>query len=272
MLALEGVFDLIEAATSLRQSAGAVIPSGTYDPSACSHQGAAAWPWTPSQRPGVRQWSPQVLSTRPVEGWTMRLGLLADIHEHLDWLRLALARFRRDGVDQVVFLGDVCCTGERLEATVELLRTASPVGVWGNHDFGLCQGATAGSKYAPAVADFMATLRPRLEVAGCLFTHVEPWLDPTDLGQLWYFEGPPDAPQAAARSFDAWPHRLMFVGHLHRWHVATRAGRLDWDGTRPILLAPPERYLVTIAAVCDGRCAVFDTATNELLPYDLRRG
>jgi hypothetical protein len=31
-------------------------------------------------------------------------------------------------------------------------------------------------------------------------------------------------------------------------------------------------YLVAVAAVCDGQCAVLDDATCELLPFDLRTG
>ncbi len=203
----------------------------------------------------------------------MRIGILSDIHEAVEPLARSLDRFGREKVDQVVVLGDVCCTGERLLPTVELLRRVGPVGVWGNHDFGLCgPGPEVRRKHAGAVLDFMATLRPRLEVGGCLFTHVEPWLDPTDLAQLWWFDGPPDTAEKAARSFDAFPHRVMFCGHFHRWMVVTQAGRLDWDGDGPLVLAPPERYLVCVAAVCDGRCAVFDTGTNELLPCDLGKG
>jgi hypothetical protein len=202
----------------------------------------------------------------------MRLGLLADIHEEVGWLELALGRFRRERVDRVVVLGDVCCTGERLGPTVELLRTANAVGVWGNHDFGLCQAPAphVRQQYAGSVLNFMAGLLPRLEVGECLFTHVEPWLDPHDVMQLWYFEGLPDTPAKAARSFDAWPHRLLFFGHVHRWLAAGRDGLLDWDGSRPLSLAPPGRYLVAVAAVCDGRCAVLDDATHTLLPCDLR--
>jgi hypothetical protein len=203
----------------------------------------------------------------------MRIGLLADVHEAVECLTAALERFRHERVDRVVFLGDVYCTGDRLAETVDLLRSVDLLGVWGNHDFGLCRAPApaARAKYAPDVLDFLATLRPRLEIADCLFSHVEPWLDPTDITQLWYFEGPPDTPEKAARSFDAWPHRLMFVGHLHRWLIATRAGLLEWDGSRPIVLAPPERFLVAVAAVCHGRFAVFDTETAELLPFDLAR-
>src|SRR4051812_18678327 len=98
----------------------------------------------------------------------MRIGLLTDIHEEVGWLRLALERFRRERVDQVVFLGDVCCTGERLAETVDLLATANPVSVWGNHDYGLCGEPEPRDRqrYAAPVLDFMATLRHRQEVAG----------------------------------------------------------------------------------------------------------
>ena len=37
----------------------------------------------------------------------------------------------------------------------------------------------------------------------------------------------------------------------------------------PITLAPPERYLVAVGALCEGRCATFDTATSELVPHQL---
>jgi hypothetical protein len=171
----------------------------------------------------------------------------------------------------VIVLGDVFCTGSRLGPTVELLRPAHPVGVWGNHDFGLCfePDPPVREKYSGPVLDFMGTLRPRLEIGGYLFSHVEPWLDPTDITQLWWFEGPPDTPERAAQSFGAWPQRLLFVGHFHRWLVVTPTGLLAWGGERPITLAPPERYLVAVAALCEGRCAVFDTETSELLPCDL---
>ena len=201
----------------------------------------------------------------------MRLGILADIHEEVEWLTLALERFHRERVDRVVVLGDVCATGERLGLTVELLRAVGPVGVWGNHDFGLCRepAPVVRGRYPGTVLEFMATLRPRLEVAGCLFSHVEPWLDPYDLAQLWYFEGFPDTPEKVRRSLDAWPHRVMFFGHIHRWLLATADGRLPWDGTGPVRLTPPERYLVGMAAVCNGWCAVFDTEIGELTPCDL---
>jgi predicted phosphodiesterase len=101
----------------------------------------------------------------------MRLGLVTDIHEDADQLRLALSCFAEESVDQVVVIGDVCEMGARLEETCRLLKEAKAIGVWGNHDYGLCVNPDdeAQSRFGGAVIDFMTSLRPRLDVAGCHF-------------------------------------------------------------------------------------------------------
>ncbi len=70
----------------------------------------------------------------------MKLGLLADIHEQTGQLRRAIAVLQQHGGESFVVLGDVFETGPRMEETVGLLRQAGAVGVWGNHDVGLCWG------------------------------------------------------------------------------------------------------------------------------------
>ncbi len=202
----------------------------------------------------------------------MKLGLLADIHEHNDHLRAALDCFREQHVDQVVVLGDVFEMGKYLEDSCRLLLDAGAVGVWGNHEFGLSCDADprALEQYSGTTVDFMRTLQPRLEIDGCLFTHVEPWLDPTVLTDIWHMDDFPDTPEKAARSFDALPHRIMITGHLHRWLIATPEAILGWPGDEPMAFQEGERYLVVVAAICDGRYAVFDTEAMELTPFNER--
>ena len=81
---------------------------------------------------------------------------------------------------------------------------------------------------------------------------------------------PRDSVEKAARSFAACAHRLMFSGHHHRWLVATADSVLAWDGTTPIHLERPGRYLVVVGAVCEGTCGVYDTQTSELIPIHFR--
>jgi hypothetical protein len=202
----------------------------------------------------------------------MKIGILADIHESLDHLRWALSELRRAGADRLVVVGDVCGMHTDLEETVGLLDNAGVVGVWGNHDFGLCEENPTDEdrlRYSNRLLTFMGRLRPRLDVEGCLFTHVEPWLDPEKIEDLWYFEGPPETPDQVSRIFAAVPNRVMFVGHYHQWLLVTPEGVEPWSGDVPVVLENDNRYLVVVNAVCQGKCALFDTETRVLTPFGL---
>jgi hypothetical protein len=201
----------------------------------------------------------------------MRIGMVADIHETIGPLQRALIEFRRRGVDQVVSLGDACDTFGRMGRSAEvvaLLRDVNAVGVWGNHDFGLCYEVPEelGQQTAPEVLEYMATMQPYLAIEGCRFSHVEPWLDAYRVENLWYFDGPPDSPDKAGRSFAAVPERCLFMGHFHRWLVMTPGGRVAWDGEGPLELSKQSRYLVCVAPVFQGWCAVYDTVNFQLFP------
>jgi len=199
----------------------------------------------------------------------MKLGLLADIHEQTKQLREAISVLQQHGAERFVVLGDVFETGKRIEKTVQLLQEVGAVGVWGNHDVGLCFDPSdkVCQRHSSTVLDFMGRLQPHLEIAGCLFTHVEPWLDPHKIEDLWYFDGPPDSPEKLARSFAAVPHRVMFIGHMHRWLLGTPGGVLPWRGEQQMCLDRANRYLVVVHAVWDGKCALYDSETGELTPF-----
>ena len=181
----------------------------------------------------------------------MRLGILADIHEQVEELRNAIAVLKTERAHQFIVLGDVFETGQRIDEMVSVLRDVDAVGVWGNHDFGLCSDPSEQIRkhFSTHVLDFMARLRPRLEIDGCLFTHVEPWLDPHKIEDLWYFDGPPDSPDKLARSCSAVPNRILFMGPMHRWLLGSPDGVLPWRGERPVCLDSKDRYLVVVHAV-----------------------
>ncbi len=201
----------------------------------------------------------------------MKLGLITDIHEQVDLLHDALFAFEVAHVDQIVTIGDVFSTGKQIEETCKLLADARVIGVWGNHDFGLCDNPPASlcQRYGDLVVDFMSSLQPRLEVDGCLFQHVEPWLNPNDILDLWYFEGVPDTPEKVERIFQAVPNRIAFGGHYHQWLMVTLDGVADWAGEVAIRLAEPGRYFVAIGALCYGRYAIYDTESFELVPMQM---
>ena len=200
----------------------------------------------------------------------MKLGLLTDIHEHLGHLRSALRSLQREQVDQVVIIGDVFEMGRHLNETCRLLADVNAIGVWGNHDFGLCVGQTDESRarYSPDALRFMASLQPRLDLSDCHFSHIEPWLDPSKIEDLWYYEGVPDDARKLDRIFAAVPHRIMFAGHYHQW-LLTRPNGIDgWQGERSVHLNDG-RYFVVVGALCEGAYATFDTESCELKPFHL---
>jgi hypothetical protein len=201
----------------------------------------------------------------------MRMGLLADIHEDVDRLAVAIERCRREGADRLLTLGDIFENGERFADAVDLLRQAEVKGVWGNHEFGLYvgRGDSVESMFDWRTVDYMHLLEPRIEVEGVLLGHVLPGIDPTDVQQPWYVERAPMTAEAAAPHFAAFPHRRMFVGHFHRWLAVTPEGALPWPGNAPFALDPAKRYLVVIAAVCDGWCAIYDTDSDVLTPCNI---
>ncbi len=181
----------------------------------------------------------------------MRLGLIADIHEHVEFLRVALDRFRQKRVDQIVVLGDVFEMGERIEETCRLLAEAHAVGVWGNHDFGLCDNPSDSmwAKYPASVIEYMTTLRPRMELDGCYFAHVEPWLDPEDIHDLWFVDGPPDSDGRSA---------IDYSGRNPRRAHQTSGQQTHRDFVRPV----PEIRLCSFS----GRRRASDRCRGDSFP------
>ena len=91
-------------------------------------------------------------------------------------------------------------------------------------------------------------------------------MDATRVENLWYFDGVPDTPEKVNRSLSAVPERFLFVGHFHRWLVMTPAGAVPWNGEGPLELREAARYLVAVAPVVSGWCAVFDIRSYMLTP------
>ncbi len=201
----------------------------------------------------------------------MKLGILSDIHEAVELLEGALGRFDREGVDRVVVLGDVFETGPRIEATVEILRRAGAVGVFGNHDYGLSTPPSdyIRERFSERVLAYMGSLLPRMEFEGCFFAHREPWLDCSDVAQVWHVDEEPLTPSSIARSFDAAASRSIFIGHFHRWAAFARSGLIDWEDGTSLALCDDGPTLVVVNAVCDGHAATFETTTRVLTPLDL---
>jgi len=202
----------------------------------------------------------------------MRIGIVTDAHNHAGALARALALFRERGADTVVSLGDNCdafSPGGQPGEVVRLLREAGAVGTWGNHDVSLSRHVTERAQrlYGEEDLAYLATMQPRLVLAGCHFSHREPSIDLEDPAALWSIdEGPLDLASIARGGLAATPERFLFVGHYHRWSAVTPEGPLPWSGECPLRLAEHPRCFVFVGPVCEGHSGLLDTETGELLP------
>ena len=205
--------------------------------------------------------------TQEVPNTIMRLGILADIHGNVENLRRAIDRLGQEQVDTFVVLGDVIYDSRNATEVVDLLRACEAVGVWGNHDLGLCVDPDSEMRalYTDAVLEFFSTLHSRFELGEILFSHTLPNQDASDPSS--YYLGPRlHEDDALDQCFAQFPHRLIMIGHFHRWFAANSEGRIPWEGIKPIGLSPDTRYFFAIHAVMDGFAAVLDETQNLLLP------
>ncbi len=200
----------------------------------------------------------------------MRFGILADIHGHVENLRKAIDRLNHERVDSFIVLGDVIYERSHAAETVALLKQIGAVGVWGNHELGLCVNPSVElrERYTEPIVEFFGTLTPQYEHGELLFSHTLPDQDAHD--PLAYYLGPRlDDAGALDACFDRFPHRVMMVGHFHRWWAATPAGPLGWNGEEPLELAAEDRYFLAIHAVNDGWAALWDDQRDVLVPIAL---
>lgn len=200
----------------------------------------------------------------------MRIGILTDIHEHLEFASKAIESLQNLEVDEIISLGDFCQMEERLKEICELLLKHEIKSVWGNHDFGLCNDVQSGRRkdYPNVVLEFVSTVRSKIKLDNFLFCHVEPWLNPESLQDLWYYEGEPDTDEKRHRVFSDRDWDIAFAGHYHRWLAFTESGRLAWNGEADLELSG-QRHFVVIDACMHGSYAVFDTETRILTPMSV---
>src|SRR5262245_28371916 len=194
----------------------------------------------------------------------MRIGIVTDIHDEVRTLELALTALRAEEVDAIVSLGDTSDLFGKWEEAQEvaaLLKAAGVLGVWGNHDYGLCRNVKeeVRFRFLRRTLDYFATMQPTLELGGCHFSHIEPFLDPENTEHLWSFNGRPEDDDHITKSFAAVPHRALFIGHFHRWLAVTDRGRTDWTGSAPLHFEPATRYLVVVGPLFRGDFAVIDS-------------
>jgi len=222
----------------------------------------------------------------------MRYGVLGDIHSNLSALQAVLLRMERDGVDQVLSVGDVIGYGAAPRQCIELLRSCNAVVVKGNHD--------AASVGEIDLLYFNNYAREAVRWTQSVLTEEDlRWLSElpyvVDLPNASVGHGTYHRPELfdyiqsttdADPSLDAMPGQVCFVGHTH---VPVTLLRLDED---PLLtaytvedeidLGEIRRALVNVGSVgqprdedCRAAYALYDTEKEYIwikrVDYDIER-
>lgn len=203
----------------------------------------------------------------------MKYAILSDVHANEIALCAVLRDAEREGVNQIVCLGDIVGYGSSPAKALALIRRNANVVLAGNHDDAVSgrQGAEdfielAGEsidrhRAALSNADksYLRSLPYECAFEGAIATHG----DFTDAKKFYYIENEEDA----AANFKATDAHLMFVGHTH---VPTIFTCKDPSGSivgvqappsdsQPLVLDPSTRYIVNPGSIgypreADGKC------------------
>lgn len=186
----------------------------------------------------------------------MKYAILSDIHGNLEALQVAFASLDREGVDQVICLGDIVGYGADPDACVDLIRARCEVTIQGNHDSAVV-GSTSTETFTrraqlstdwtreqltPENLEWLNTLPLNRTLDRFLVVHSSP-LDPRE----WYYVLQQSMANDAFRHFE---ERLCFVGHSHVPVVFRESGdRGEAPGELEIELDENDRYLINIGSV-----------------------
>lgn len=210
----------------------------------------------------------------------MRLAIISDIHSNLEALRSAFEVIDREGVDEVICLGDTVGYGANPNECLSIVRERCSTILLGNHDaaaidlsvanhFTMNAQLSAMWTFANLFEEHKVFLRglsqtePRDDI---IFSHSSPF-EP----QEWHYV---ISDFDMREAFHAFTERICFIGHSHIPVIFSERGKTPAIGTAG-------RFIVNVGSVGqprDGKpelsFGLFDTKAwtyrNIRTQYDIR--
>ncbi len=220
----------------------------------------------------------------------MRLAFLADVHSNLEAFSSVKKSLRCEGVDKVIFTGDIVGYAANPNECIEMLKEISDEFIAGNHDWAAA-GKTDTSNYNPSAKEaiewtrnelseqnrsFLSSLPLNKEIKHCICTHASV----TNPEKWNYIVTVSDA----ADNFKAFSHDLCFIGHTHCPAVFVRANTGKTFSLEPqnTKIKAGFRYIINTGSIGQPRdgiplasYGIYDMRKNEYrlirVQYDVAR-
>ena len=196
-------------------------------------------------------------------------ALISDLHGNLEALDAVLADIARQGIDEIVCLGDLVGYGPDPEACVDLVRDNCKWCLSGNHDYAML---TEAANFNPVAKQSIDCIRERMKPRYfAMSKKVERWkflegllLTKQEDDVLFVHGSPRDErdeyitfhdvafgpTDKVEEIFEAFP-RLLFVGHTHRPGVITA----DYEWIDPpamdyrLNVSDGRKYIINVSSV-----------------------
>lgn len=206
----------------------------------------------------------------------MKLAIISDIHGNLEALQAVLDFLKKEGIDEIVCLGDIVGYGANPNECIDLIKKVTDKVIAGNHDWGAV-GLTDTSFFnqiaktaidwtkenlTPASKDFIISLPLTLTKNDLYFVHGTP-SSPEQWNYL--FRG-----ADAVREFKAFHQQICFIGHTHnpQMFAMNQKGmvfQLNYSEQR---IERDRRYIINVGSVGQPRDLVPEAAVGI---YDLSK-
>lgn len=216
-----------------------------------------------------------------------RVGVFSDIHANLYALDAVLQALNEEGIAAIYCCGDVVGYGPHPNECCKRLRERNIPTIAGNHDhaaIGLTDTQYFNEIAKAAVlwtaetlekenVDYLRELPMTRELDECLFVHASP-RDPREWNYILTLG-------EARSNFEAFSHRICFIGHSHQpFVVENRQGSLNCPTTTTVSVHPDSQYLVNVGSAGQPRdrnpraCyLIYDRESSEIairrVAYDL---
>ncbi|MDY6967075.1 MAG: metallophosphoesterase family protein [Spirochaetota bacterium] len=198
------------------------------------------------------------------------IGLISDSHSLNLEMRKAIEILYDMGAKNIIHLGDICDSlkPETLEDSIYILNRYNVKPIMGNNEYIIMtdQISSQTRSLKDTSISFLKELPYTIQFEDICFTHSLPlnWPAATHKPISEYL------PKMTVKNP---PFRRVFRGHSHK----TSMIEIEYESQKELLIEPGARislkkdrvYIITVGAVEDGLCSLYDPKSNEFITISI---